>query len=244
MQFIREKHVAARLPADGETRIWRYMDLWKFESLVNSQALYLCRGGKLQDRFEGTWPHQQRASEDSWLESIGRADLIQKERVSRELRRKRFFVSCWCMNEHDLDLMWKAYTSDSQSVAIQSTVDRLVAVADEAIGQWPIDVSTVAYIDYAAGVHINNVDGFDAFVHKDVHFKLDSEIRIIHWPNIQEPVPDGILLPVKLSTLIEKITFHPGSRLQLRDDLRALLEKAGLSGICCEASRDHRDVIY
>jgi len=105
MMVTRKRHPKAKLPADGQIRVWRYMDFWKFESLLTNKALYLCRGDKLQDRFEGTYSRQQIVDMNKWLEAKRYAHLIKEERSRRQLRRKQLFISSWCMSDHDLDLM-------------------------------------------------------------------------------------------------------------------------------------------
>jgi hypothetical protein len=119
-------------------------------------------------------------------------------------------------------------------------VARLETIADAAITHWPLDVSTVTYFHHAEGEYINYADGFDAIVHKDVHFELDREIRVIHWPNFQEPIPEEAFLPVDLNTLIEKIVLRPGFSIQPLNILGKLLNEANLTGIPVESSRDDR----
>jgi hypothetical protein len=240
MDIFREHHPKAWLPEDRQKRIWRYMDFWKFESLVKRRSLYLCRLDRLQDRFEGRLSQQQIREMNGWLDSVGHPQLVQTEKKHRQRKRKQTFVSCWCMSEHDLDLMWKAYTHDTQAVAIQSTIERLERVADKATEYWPLDVSGVKYVHHVEGEFIDCLDGFDAVICKDVHFELDHEIRLIHWPNIQEPTPEETVLPVDLLTLIESIVLHQRLDDQPLETIDALLQECGLGGLPVRRSRDDR----
>jgi hypothetical protein len=121
-------------------------------------------------------------------------------------------------------------------------VSRLEKIADNAISQWPLDVSMVSYVSHAEGEHIDYADGFDAFVSKDVHFELDREIRMLHWPNYQEPIPQEVFLPVDLRVLIERIVLHPQVATSPSSDIRELLRASGLSKVVVESSRDDRPV--
>ena len=67
----RDVHPDAKLPEDTQTIVCRYMDKWKFESLLKQRSLYLCRGDKLQDRFEGTYSRNQISEQNEWLKEMG-----------------------------------------------------------------------------------------------------------------------------------------------------------------------------
>jgi len=240
IEISREHHPKAWLPDDRQTRIWRYMDFWKFEILIKRRSLYLCRLDRLQDQFEGRISQQQIIDMNDWLDSVGHPQIVQTEKEHRQRKRKQTFVSCWCMSDHDLDLMWKAYTQETKAVAIQSTIERLERVVDKAIEHWPLDVSAVKYVHHAEGEFIDYMDGLDAVICKDVHFGLDHEIRLIHWPNIQEPIPEETFLPVDLGTLIESIILHPRLDDQLLEKIEILLQECELVGLPVKRSRDDR----
>ena len=142
LKIPREIHSACRLPDNLDNTVWRYMDCGKFQSLLRESALYLCRVDRLQDRFEGTYSRQQLLDMDAWLESRvpGKwaTEVITTERQGRTRYRKRMYISCWCVSEFDLDLMWKAYVRNPPGVAIKSTVKRLQQGATELLicGPW------------------------------------------------------------------------------------------------------------
>lgn len=191
-------------PKGLETIVWHYMDDWKFIDLIKKQSIYLCRGDKLQDRFEGTYSRQQLFDQDRWLEKEGYCQLISQDKKQREENRKRIYINCWCNYNNDLDLMWKSYTNICKAVAIQSRASRLVAIcdSDKSEDTRPILVSTVNYFGLKEGDLIKWGNPFDPFVNKDKHFILDREIRIIHYSTWNNPDsnPDGCPLPVELSS--------------------------------------------
>ncbi|WP_154678278.1 hypothetical protein [Microvirga massiliensis] len=43
-------------PVAGPTKLWRYFDLLKFQSLVERQALYFASAREFEDKFEGSIP--------------------------------------------------------------------------------------------------------------------------------------------------------------------------------------------
>lgn len=242
IRIRRDIHPAARLPDDKQTVVWRYMDRWKFKKLIEEGKLYLCRADKLQDKFEGTYSRVQLLEMNRWLEDKGCESIIADEAKRRRVNRKRFYISCWCMADHDLDLMWKAYTKDKRAVALQSRVLNLEAICDKAIDYWDLDVSTVKYFGHGEGQFIDYADGFSAFINKDYHFGLDKEIRIIHWSNYAEP-PEFVFLPVDLSSLIERIVLAPGADSEHAETIRAFLDENGLKNVPVESSRDDRELM-
>jgi hypothetical protein len=239
----REAHPAATLPNDRELQVWRYMDRWKFEDLIARRQLFLCRADILQDRFEGTYSRAQLVGMNQWLATRGYTDVIAHETNLRQVNRRRFYINCWCIASCDLDLMWKAYTSGSHAVAVQSRISRLLTVCDQAIAFWPLDVSTVTYFGHAEGHFINYADGFEAFIHKDYHFQLDNEIRIIHWPNYRSQPPESVFLPIELSILIERVVLAPGAGSEDANVIRQLLDSCGLTTAPVESSRDSRELM-
>ena len=238
-----------RLPEDMETIVWRYMDDWKFIDFIKKQSLYLCRGDKLQDRYEGTYSRQQLMDEDRWYGDMGLAHLISQKKKEREENRRKFYINSWCMYNDDLDLMWKSYTKVCHAVAVQSRVAKLVTIcdSDKAVGFRPLCVSTIEYFRHREGEFINHfASGFDAFTHKDYHFELDKEIRIIHmanWAINQGQTPEGIFLPVDLSLMIERVVLSPGSTSKDAEAIRDLLNKFGLKNIPVESSRYEKELM-
>ena len=175
LKIPRKVNPACKLPDNLDASVWRYMDYWKFESLLRQSALYLCRADRLQDRFEGTYSRQQLIDMDNWLKSKGYSKVIETEQQRRIRDRDRTYMSCWCVSDCDLDLMWKAYIRNPPGVAIRTTVRRLQQVCDKAIIFRPLDISLVRYFDHAGGQHTNYSGTPRVFLYKDFHFRLDNE---------------------------------------------------------------------
>ena len=243
IKLTREPNLSCKLPENLDSPVWRYMDFAKFNSLLKEKALYLCRADRLQDRFEGTYSRHQVIAMEDWFDKINENYMSDIERENRRRDRLRTYLSCWCMNDWDLDLMWKGYVRNPPGVAIKSSVRRLKEICDNAVSHWPIDISLVSYFDHAGGENINYFGTPTTFLYKDLHFRLDKEIRIIHYPNISEPTPNHILLPVNLRELIECVVFQPKVIENSVKSAREALNKAGLEEIPVLASRDDREII-
>ena len=243
LQIPREIHAACKLPDNLDDTVWRYTDFVKFESLLKESALYLCRVDRLQDRFEGTYSRQQLVDMDAWVETLGCAKIAHTDRQDRIRDRNRVYISCWCVSKFDFDLMWKAYVRNPPGVAVKSTVRRLQKVCDAAVDFWPLDISLVRYIDHAGGEFINYPGMPEVFFCKDLHFRLDNELRIIHWPNMAPPTPNHVLLPICLPDLIVSVVLAPRAPTELVKKVRETLDEVGLKATPVEFSRDDRDLI-
>lgn len=239
---IRVPNPSCKLPEDIDTPVWRYMDMYKFQSLLEDKKLYLCRADLLQERFEGTYSRQQITGMDDWLTNIGATGMSETEIERRRKDRRTTYISSWCMSDCDLDLMWKGYVRNPPGVAIKSSIRRLIKICDKAIDHWPLDISAVNYFDHAEGEHINYFGTPTVFLYKDKHFSLDKELRIIHYPNIVEPTPSHILLNVDLNDLIEEVVLQPKVNEGL-NSVRETLNKAGFEKIPVSASRDDRELL-
>ena len=239
---IRVPNPSCKLPEDLDTPVWRYMDMYKFQSLLVQRKLYLCRVDLLQERFEGTYSRQQITGMNDWHTKIGVPSMNESERERRLKDRRTTYISSWCMSDCDLDLMWKGYVRNPPGIAIKSSVRRLIKICDAAVEHWPLDISEVTYFDHANGAHINYFGTPTTFLYKDNHFNLDKELRIIHYPNVLEPTPSHILLNVDLNDLIEEVVLQPRVNEGL-NSVREELNKAGFEGIPVSASRDDRELL-
>ena len=243
LKIPRPINPSCKLPDDIDSPAWRYMDLYKFESLLREQALYLRRGDLLQDRFEGTYSRHQILKMNEWFEKIKETHMIESEKARRSRDRRRSYISCWCLGKNDFDLMWKAYIENPPGIAIKSSVRRLQMICDIAVTHWPLDISLVNYFDHASGENINYFGTPAVFLNKDRHFQLDNELRIVHSSNMSESTPDHVLLPLKLTDLIELVVLQPKSDEDFLKSVRRLLDDSGCKEIPILYSRDDRELL-
>src|SRR5688572_5268355 len=141
------EHYWLRCP-DDSTKIWRYVGLTKFLSLLSTRKLYLCRADKLDDPLEGVVPQVTHEYAEAVFSKVASnsvemaAQFAQVMRASREFT----FVNCWHINDRESDAMWKLYSLVTEGVAIQSTVGRLKACLSAAPDRF--FVGSVQYADH------------------------------------------------------------------------------------------------
>lgn len=212
-----QRHPSFEEPEDSNAKIWRYLDLSKFLSMLEHNALYFCRVDLLGDPYEGSRP---RGEEAFWKDLIERGEVneeVAKHNISfadymRRLSRTRMYANCWHLNKHESAAMWHVYSRDAAAIAIQSTFERLRRSLLESI-----HVGLVKYIDYETeSVPFGNCLNY--FLHKRKSFEHEREIRALIWTmGMKQGQPEwdvppeqpGIKVPVYLADLVEQIVIAP-----------------------------------
>lgn len=219
-------------PPNDSVKIWRFMDLPKFLSIIQSKALYFARADHFEDPFEGARGHT--GDEGVYINALVEAlrdefdSLRTKEPVDNETLTKyakdiisawryvgfdknhmyNTFVSCWHRNDVESDAMWRLYTKDlSQGIAIQTTCGRLRNSFVAAHCPGPVVIAPVEYIDYSLPLGLcDNPCWF-----KKESFKHENEIRAVVQFDYkkEEDSPIGRNVPSDPSVLIENIYVSP-----------------------------------
>ncbi|MEI8078459.1 MAG: hypothetical protein WCH61_02370 [bacterium] len=234
-RMIRPIYPKCVLPSCA-TSVWRYMDIDKFTWMLQQKALYLTRVDRLQDKFEGTYSRVQLSGMNQRFLIEGLDYVVAGEKRFRAARRKSTFVFCWTMAETDMDLMWKGFLNDKIGVSIRSSVGRLIELCDSASFIRPLDISMVKYVD----LQESQIDytAIYPFLHKDKHFALENELRLLHWPTLVEPPPEYMKLPiVQMSDVIEEVVLKPGACRCHVACVRTLMDTFGLQSVPLTYSR-------
>ena len=236
------EHPNLSLPSDLQLRTWRFMDFTKFVALLEESALYFSRLTELSDPLEGflskpvvhqmsTPPAGISGEELRHFEDVRRHNLGFM-RWSREL----LFVSCWHLNEHESAAMWRLYLKSNEGVAVQSTVARLI----QSFAATPRSVfmGEMKYIDYDTD-SMPTGNGFFLALHKRKSFEHERELRAIVTPNELED-RTGIIVPVDLRTLMERVFVAPDSPAWVRDLVRKVLARFGLDAPVVHSALDEQ----
>ncbi len=214
------------LPDNEDAKIWRYLDLPKFMSLLQTGSLFMSRADRLGDPLEGVWS-------DASVEVL--RDHCDDEFIATALAthrhiRKHTWVSCWHLSERENEALWRIYSPNNQGVAIQSTVAKLLQVVPPTSSDAPVvrpedgsteftlsAVSRVHYLDYqTTGPHLNNTVG--PMICKRQAFEHEKELRAIVQSLIltqdrtiaaHDGGDEGISKKVELQSFIEKVTVDP-----------------------------------
>lgn len=189
---------------DMSSKIWRYMDFFKFVDLISSKKLFLCKPSDLGDPFEGAVPAAIR-------NALGRAGMGSLANHIYSAVGENIYINCWHKSEYESDAMWKIYALNKAGIAIQTTVNKLV----EAIEHYPFEIhlGMIEYIDHETYLGAG-FSPYHLYMYKDRSFEHEKELRII-FPlkdkmNV-EKCGNGIKIPVDVSKLIENVYISPTS---------------------------------
>jgi hypothetical protein len=219
-------HEKCQAPSDENTKIWRYMDFTKFISLLDKQATFFVRAGKLSDPFEGAHP---RPVVKPW-------DLVIWDYMSYIKHTEMVAVNCWHRSDYESAAMWKLYLKSDEGIAIQSTFGRLTRSFEGTSRE--VCAGIVSYLDYdSQPLSSDNILTF--FLHKRRSFDHEQELRaMVIIPTISEGTSgilpgefitdDGIYVPTNLDVLIEEVFVSPTSQPWFMDLIKSVTEKYGL----------------
>lgn len=204
----------------------RYLDLAKFIELLRSQSLYFCRADQFIDKFEGAMPPVIReAINEAHIDGLINSNADDFYRKSRQST----FVSCWNASALDNMALWQLYGGDANSVAITSTVDRLL----EPAFKWgeETEFQEVKYIDHSKNPNMIVGRSTDLFKFKHVAYKFENEVRIIvsrtgNW----EQNPVGISLPLgDLNKIVRSVVVAPEAPAWFFELINDVSKKYGLT---------------
>jgi hypothetical protein len=228
-------HVKATVPT-ASTVIWRYVDLARFISMLETKSLWFSSIAILakDDKWEASFPRRAR---DMWREQSGQDNL---DRM-RQYIFDRAFVNCWHMNRHESDAMWKLYSHGGNNIVIRSTFRKL----REAIGSCtePISVGKVEYIDHArydfkkkmldAGPTAKVLNITPALLWKRLSFKHERELRAFYYTEspARGPETPGMPIFVDLNLLLSEVRVSPRSPEWFRDLIEQLMVRYGFGDV-------------
>ena len=228
---------------DWDQKIWRYMDIEQFISLIHRSALRFSSTDLFDDDFEGLPPTAEGIPSN--IEPMFRRQMEMTN------------ISCWHMAPDESSIMWGVYSD--RGVVIESTIQKLRdSFCDER--QFSIHFAEVQYLDYTTESHSyieQTEDGgfrgnlLEAFQFKGNYYEGEREFRAITTPTasrefeenydgstfdysdvIDEYAVPGIFVEVDLTKLIESIRLSPDSSTRDYQAVKKIAErKHGLGGV-------------
>lgn len=253
-------HPAFPQPVDTSISLWRYMDLDKFEWIVNNSRLFIPCVDRLGDRSEGTTP---KGELKWWLRQAENADSVEKKKIIEHNRRfishmvkqfrNQYYVSCWHANEFENYAMWRCYTNDHNAVAIRSSYKAL----RDCLPSY-VEIGLVRYIDYASG-RLPSMNLFEYIMHKDIYYSYENEVRAVaasflaykEWQthfgenHFEVESSPGFFVyapPVDLNQLIIGVVLHPEIPQDAKAKVEGLCIKNGLEQP--ELSRSAQEPVF
>jgi hypothetical protein len=229
-----EPHADLNSPHD-DARVWRYMDIGKLVSLLNTSTLFFCRMDRLRDPWEGQ-PNSLALEEWKGRE-VRQGEMERLFRASRQW----MFVNSWHINEFESAAMWDLYLKTPEGIAVETTFARLRDSFSAEQAQ-QVFIGTVSYIDYEKAA-VPSENGFFLALHKRISFAHERELRALVWllinkdTDLKAPAPEGVSVRVDLACLIRKVFVSPAAGSWYVGVVAALLDKFGYGAIPVVQSR-------
>ena len=169
---------------DSES-IWRYMDYFKFISLIKENALYFCRIDNFSDKYEGTFAKTNLETQIFPQIPNSEGSIIEKDRkliheAAVDIMRL-IYVNCFTIRSSESPRMWEEYTTDSNSVVIKSSFLSLKKSFTRYEGDngvfTEMNISKVNYVDYDSHF-MPEWSVLIPFIHKKKDFEFEQELRL------------------------------------------------------------------
>jgi hypothetical protein len=216
--------------------IWRYVDLPRFVSMLETKSLWFSSIAVLaqDDQWEAYFPPPMR---QMWEKESGQEDF---ERF-RQYIFDRAFVNCWHMNPHESDAMWKLYSHGGNNLVIRSTFRKL----RETIGSCaePIHIGKVEYINHArydykkkmvdAAPHAKILNITPVLLWKRRGFAHERELRAFYYTQSPARGPETLGMPmfVDLNLLFGEVRVSPRSPEWFRELIQQIMARYGFGDV-------------
>lgn len=217
-------------------KLWRYIDLQKFISMLSTRTLFFSRPSAFRDPYEGWMPRshmealaginqryiaQQHDLRREFAAINPNADLTRfNEGIQRNIETyaekakrapkeavQKFGVTCWHKSEYESEAMWSAYPAES--VAIELTVGQLDAAnrTDK-----KVYVDDVRYMDFESDPIEKGYSQYLLFL-KRKSFEHEREVRGVV---LLGEGTDGAFLDYDLDILVTQIHVSPRASAEFR----------------------------
>ena len=174
--------------------LWRYMNLPKLLSLLNSKSLFFSNVESFNDPFEGYIPAYI-LEKDISFPKLYRNILCITEYIKRHT-----LVNCWHISEYQSEAMWNLYSDSNGGVVIKTDISSLEnSLLENGVKITPsaYSIRRIKYIDYNKN-KIDTDNLCDFILYKRQSFEHEKEVRIV-----LETFPSEI---TRLSELRENIS--------------------------------------
>ena len=217
--------------------IWRYMDLSKFERLLEDNGnLYFTRSDKFEDSLEGKYSEiTLKELEEKYLKLHGEILVENWKKLDMiNAVRRNSLVSCWHINEHENIDMWNTYAKEKEAIVIKTSINKLYESLNISKNMnFNIDIGEVVYIDFhnTSLEYKNHI--IEPLFFKDKKYEFENELRVVVWKRPQNNILNtdlnnfyvchGGSLNIDLNILIDEIYISPNSSDDLIEKIKKMI---------------------
>lgn len=189
---MHKSHPVFRAPPDTDGKIWQYMELAEFVSMLNRKALFFVKASKLRDPYEGIIPQysnmirskRENEEQKQYFQSVYESNKGVNHKMAQtmaeqfQMYRQLVLINPWHYNEYESAAMWSLYSHENAGIAIQSTTRRLSECFKDN-NEDIIWIGKVQYLDFSEDWMNEWKNLFQAFVTKRKSFEYEKEIRAV-----------------------------------------------------------------
>jgi hypothetical protein len=212
------------------------MSFPKFAALLGHCGLFMGRSDTFEDVFEGrvspeTLSDYLRLMEPHFAMRARYVPILPRNpEEERESIRKWFlegptmtYLSCWYAGSSECDGMWKVYGESRESVAIRSTVGRLMEALPADILLVPVQYREASAVQFPADHRLWQ------FAFKRPEYAYESELRCVRFDFSESRPPDGHLVTIDLPFLVERVVISPRAPMWFKATVEKVVASFGLS---------------
>ncbi len=238
-------HQLFEAPLNADVPIWRYMNLAKFISTLQGQALYFARADRMNDEFEGSISRSTQLARHTLLEAAGLENFAAVSdfvgQAGKDFR-SYIYLNCWHMNDHESAAMWDIYLGgEPQGIAVRSTYRRLT---ESITDQREVIIGVVNYVDFNTEA-IPDRNALHRYLYKRKSFEHEQELRALHIGHREKedgtagPLGvDGVPVAVDLDRLVDAVYVSPRAMPWFSELIRTELERYGRNWSVLHSSLD------
>jgi len=211
---------------NDETIIWRFMDFFKFTSLILNKSIHFSRTKYFDDPLEGS---RTLRDERNRTKIYGKEASVNHEYYDKSIKPDLYGISCWHINEYESASMWKMYSNKDDGVAIRSTYGSLKKSFESELHHNYYFGQVCYDMNYANG-RISTINDLETYFFKYKSYSFENELRAIIYPTVHdseliEKSDFGWLVPVCLATLINSIYINPNSKKSYIKQVKTFLKR-------------------
>lgn len=233
--FVSDFHPTFTNQPGEDDALWRYMDLARFLSLLEDEALYFARADQMSDKWEGSYSEVNlKLRPELYGDDF---EMINRQLVDHRLSmRQRTHMNCWHESAEESAAMWEIYQREGRGVAIKTTWGDLTASLGS---ERRILGGRIKYADYKTTFIPEGIT-FEAFMHKRLSYAHEKEVRLIMMTGLSMPHPTEentvislgpeppvIPIPVDLRRLIQEVYVAPDAPGWIGDLIDKLVKRFG-----------------
>jgi hypothetical protein len=196
-------------PPNQEATLWKYLDTYKFEDLLEKKGLYLRQVEKLAED-EPNEGRMNQLQEKAMVERLGNTEVdLENFRAFHAHVRQNSWVTCFSLGDFDEIHMWERFCkkAPNEGVAIKTTYKKLMSSFKNPAANLEL-IPACAMVRDRELSHMQWKHGYLLF-QKVPEFSDEREVRACVISLEEKNPKDCLRVPVSLPELIQKIFVHP-----------------------------------